>query len=255
MGRGPGCCAARTRLTIGSRAGRTLRRLRATRLSLACGPALIAGGKTVAAARPSWCSRDCQGRDAHPSDGGRGGTIANGAQPDSGSAVKARLAVAVAVAWVSLSAACRRAVIPAPWHDEAEYRWRELRVPASGGPGFAELPASRTGIHFTNSVTLDSALWNRHLAQGGGVALGDVDGDGLPDIYLTSNDGSNALYRNLGDWRFEDITARAGVAMTGRHSTGTGFADVDGDGALDLRVRTLGGGVVLFLNHGPGAFP
>ena len=141
-----------------------------------------------------------------------------------------------------------------PWHEEAEYRWRELRVPRRGGPGFAELPPYHTGIHFTNTVTLDSALWNRHLAQGGGVALGDVDGDGLPDVYLTSNQGSNVLYHNLGDWRFEDVTARAGVALAGRHSTGAVFADVDGDGDLDLLVSTLGGGVALFVNDGRGVF-
>lgn len=150
--------------------------------------------------------------------------------------------------------ACRPRPSPAVWHDEAGYRWRALTVPANGGPGFAELPPSRTGIGFTNSVTLDSALWNRHLAQGGGVALGDVDGDGLPDIYLTSNQGANVLYRNLGDFHFEDITARAGVALTGRHSTGAVFADVDGDGDLDLLVSTLGGGVALFLNDGHGVF-
>ncbi|PYP30710.1 MAG: hypothetical protein DMD49_09805, partial [Gemmatimonadetes bacterium] len=131
-------------------------------------------------------------------------------------------------------AACRSRVGPAAWHQEIGYR-----------PGFGALPPSRTGIRFTNAVTLDSALWNRHLAQGGGVALGDVDGDGLPDIYLTSNQGSNALYRNLGDFHFEDITPRAGVALTGRHSTGAVFADVDGDGDLDLLVSTLGGGVAL----------
>src|SRR2546426_10081931 len=57
-----------------------------------------------------------------------------------------------------------------------------------------------------------------------------------------------------GDWRFEDITAKAGVAMTGRHSTGAVFADVDGDGDLDLLVSTLGGGVALVLNDGHGVF-
>src|SRR5438445_6302947 len=143
---------------------------------------------------------------------------------------------------------------PGPWHDEAGYRWRELSVPRGGHPGFAELPPSQTGIRFTNAVTLDSALWNRHLAQGGGVALGDVDGDGLPDVYLTSNEGSNVLYRNLGGWRFEDITAQAGVALTGRHSTGAVFAAVDGDGDLDLLVSTLGGGAALFVNDGHGVF-
>src|SRR5439155_17678645 len=155
---------------------------------------------------------------------------------------------------VLLGGACRRAASPPVWHAEAGARWRELDLPRSGGPGFAELPPSRTGIQFTNSVTLDSALRNRHLAQGGGVALGDVDGDGLPDVYLTSNQGANALYRNLGDWRFQDVTAQAGVAMMGRLSTGAVFADVDGDGDLDLLVSTLGGGVALLVNDGHGVF-
>src|SRR5947209_687561 len=159
-------------------------------------------------------------------------------------------------AGLALGSGCRGTAPPAPgpWHAEAGYRWRELSVPRGGQPGFAELPPSQTGIRFTNAVTLDSALWNRHLAQGGGVALGDVDGDGRPDVYLTSNEGSNVLYKNLGGWRFEDITARAGVALAGRHSTGAVFADVDGDGDLDLLVSTLGGGVALFLNDGHGVF-
>src|SRR3989475_5162332 len=159
-------------------------------------------------------------------------------------------------AGLALGSGCRGTAPPAPgpWHTEAGYRWRELSGPGGGQPGFAELPPSQTGIRFTNAVTLDSALWNRHRAQGGGVALGDVDGDGRPDVYLTSNEGSNVLYKNLGGWRFEDITARAGVALAGRHSTGAVFADVDDDGDLDLLVSTLGGGVALFLNDGHGVF-
>lgn len=159
--------------------------------------------------------------------------------------------------WLPLGWACRGAAPPPPpppWHQESGYRWRDLVLSANGRSGFEPMSASRTGIRFTNSVTLDSALWNRHLAQGGGVAIGDVDGDGLPDIYLTSNQGANALYRNLGGWRFQDITTQAGVALAGRHSTGAVFADVDGDGDLDLLVSTLGGGVALFLNDGHGVF-
>jgi len=169
--------------------------------------------------------------------------------------VRRRRALGLGVAAVlSVGLGCRHASAPGPWREEAGYRWRDLAVRQRGGPGFTELPASRTGIRFVNTVTLDSALLNRHLAQGGGVALGDVDGDGLPDVYLTSDEGSNALYKNLGDWRFEDITARAGVAMTGRHSMGAVFADVDGDGDLDLLVSTLGGGVALLMNDGHGVF-
>src|SRR5947207_10695645 len=152
------------------------------------------------------------------------------------------------------AAGCRAPARSIIWHDEAGYRWRALSVPAWGGPGFSELPASRTGLRFTNIVTLDSALWNRHLAQGGGVALGDVDEDGLPDVYLTSNEGANALYKNLGGWRFRDVTAAADVAMNRRQSTGAVFADVDGDGDLDLLVSTLGGGVALLVNDGRGVF-
>src|SRR5256712_11059136 len=135
-------------------------------------------------------------------------------------------------AGLALGSGCRGTAPPAPgpWHAEAGYRWRELSVPRGGQPGFAEPPPSQTGIRFTNAVTLDSALWNRHLAQGGGGALGDVDRDGRPDVYLTSNEGSNVLYKYLGGWRFEDITARAGVAVAGRDSTGAVLAGGVGAG-------------------------
>src|SRR5207247_9436284 len=96
--------------------------------------------------------------------------------------------------------------------------------------------------------------WRRQLGRGRGVALGAVDGDGLPDVYLTRNEGANALYKNLGGWRFRDVTAAAGVAMNRRQSTGAVFADVDGDGDLDLLVSTLGGGVTLLVNNGHGVF-
>ena len=95
---------------------------------------------------------------------------------------------------------------------------------------------------------------NRILVQGGGVALGDADGDGLVDVYLCRTDGSNALYRNLGNWRFEDITAAAGVAAGDRFSTGATFADSDGDGDLDLLVLALGGPNAWLINDGTGRF-
>ena len=143
---------------------------------------------------------------------------------------------------------------PAEWHDEGGYRWQKLPVPSRGRAGFTQLRASRTGIEFTNSVSKERALENRYLAHGAGVALGDVDGDGRVDLFLARGDGPNVLYRNLGNWRFEDVTDRAGVAAPDRFSTGAMFADVDGDGDVDLLVTALGGPNALFVNDGTGVF-
>ncbi len=90
--------------------------------------------------------------------------------------------------------------------------------------------------------------------NGSGVTVGDVDGDGKPDLYFAAIQGTNRLYRNLGRWKFEDITDRAGVGCPLWASTGAVFEDVDGDGDLDLLVSTLGSGVHLFLNDGTGKF-
>src|SRR5205814_1735645 len=79
-------------------------------------------------------------------------------------------------------------------------------------------------------------------------------GDGLCDIYFCRLEGPNVLYRNLGNWKFEDVTDRAGVACPDQYSTGAVFADVDGDGDLDLLVNSIGGGTRLFLNDGKGHF-
>lgn len=140
------------------------------------------------------------------------------------------------------------------WRNEDGYRWRALDVPRRGRPGFTLLDSSRTGITFVNTVSDSLLVQNRILAQGGGVCFGDVDGDGLVDVFLARTEGPNALYRNLGGWRFEDITQRAGVAAADRFSTGCTFADVDGNGSLDLILAALGGPNALFLNDGTARF-
>ncbi|NIM49640.1 MAG: hypothetical protein GTN62_05400 [Gemmatimonadales bacterium] len=127
-------------------------------------------------------------------------------------------------------------------------------MPRRGRPGFTQLPSSRTGIHFANAISEQRRLQHPNSLIGSGLALGDADGDGLVDVYLNRLDGPNALYRNLGDWRFEDIANQAGVAAPDRAATGAVFADVDGDGDLDLLVTALGGPNALFLNDGSGVF-
>jgi hypothetical protein len=152
--------------------------------------------------------------------------------------------------------ACRAApAIDTSWHDEPGHRWRALARPSDQiTPGFTSLDSTSTGIGFRNTVSLEKALANRILAQGAGVAIGDVNGDELPDIFLGRTEGPSALYLNRGGLRFEDGAATAGVAFGDRAVTGVALVDLDGDGDLDLLVNALGGPNGLFRNDGRGVF-
>lgn len=129
-----------------------------------------------------------------------------------------------------------------------------LDVPKTGRSGFSLLLPEQTGITFSNVLTEARAAENQIRLNGSGVALGDIDGDGWCDIYLCGLENPNVLYRNLGNGRFEDITATAGVGCTNQYSTGALLADVDGDGLLDLLVNGVGTGTRLFKNQGGGHF-
>src|SRR6266566_4870791 len=112
-----------------------------------------------------------------------------------------------------------------------------LPPPASGGKLFTLLPSSYTGVTFANRLTETrdfNVFTYRNFYNGGGVAIGDLTGDGLPEIVLTSNEGGPRLYLNLGHFQFRDITQEAGIAESGRWTTGVTLADVNGDGDLDL---------------------
>src|SRR5437867_12387849 len=137
------------------------------------------------------------------------------------------------------------------WSEGAGFRCRDVSPGMGGKPGFSLMNPSQTGVWFTNVLQGDAYLTNAVAHNGAGVAIGDVDGDGWPDIYLCSLQGPNRLYRNLGQWRFQEMDI-GDAACADQLSTGATFADVDGDGDLDLLVNGIGAGTRLFLNDGKG---
>jgi len=133
--------------------------------------------------------------------------------------------------------------------------------PAAQPPLFTLLPATHTQIDFANNLTEGlntNVLMYEYFYNGGGVAVGDLNGDGLDDIYFTANMTWNKLYLNKGDMVFEDITEFAGVAgREGPWKTGVTMGDVNGDGLLDIYVCYSGNLAPenrknqLFINQGP----
>ena len=161
-------------------------------------------------------------------------------------------ALAVALAGCRESSPARD--VDTSWHNETGYRWRALAVPATGRAGFELLASNTTGITHRNDINDEHGLANRGLLDGAGVALGDVDGDGRPDIVLASEETPAALYHNDGDFHFRDVTNASGLDFAGLATTSAVLADIDGDGDLDLIVGTFGGPVKLYANDGTGHF-
>jgi hypothetical protein len=124
---------------------------------------------------------------------------------------------------------------------------------------FVEVSPEHSHVNFKNEIQEDIAyniLTYEYLYNGGGVAVGDVNNDGLPDIMFTGNMTPNKLYLNKGNFQFEDITDKAGVAGRNRWKTGVVMADVNGDGLMDIYVCYSGPGTdadrsnELYINNG-----
>jgi hypothetical protein len=124
---------------------------------------------------------------------------------------------------------------------------------------FSVMPAGQTHIDFRNDIKEDedfNVMNYEYLYNGGGVAVGDVNGDGLPDLFFTANMGPNKLYLNKGNFQFEDVTEKAGVKGRSKWKTGAVMADVNGDGLLDIYVCYSGVGTdeeranELYINNG-----
>ncbi|HSI70941.1 MAG TPA: CRTAC1 family protein, partial [Gillisia sp.] len=108
---------------------------------------------------------------------------------------------------------------------------------------FTLMDSEETGIKFINEVRNEkdfNIFKYRNFYNGAGVGIGDINNDGLPDVYLTSNMGENKLYLNKGDFTFEDITVTSGTAGNRSWSTGVTMVDINNDGLLDIYVSNAG---------------
>jgi hypothetical protein len=139
-------------------------------------------------------------------------------------------------------------------------------APRSGRRGptlFKVLSPDDTGV-VTENPYQDPKMWGSLYSEnetgsiGTGVAIGDYDGDGRPDIFVVAKTGSCRLFRNLGDWRFEDVTEKAGVGDKGDAALvwkqGATFVDVNNNGLLDIYVCRFGAPNLLYMNQGDGTF-
>lgn len=136
-------------------------------------------------------------------------------------------------------------------------------VSAQNDPLFISVPPKKSGINFKNSLLespTSNVLTYEYFYNGGGVAVGDFNNDGLEDIYFTANMGKNKLFINEGNLIFKDVTSRAGVACDQGWKTGVTLADVNADGWLDIYVCFSGKGSPdqrrnrLFINNGDLTF-
>ena len=171
---------------------------------------------------------------------------------------RSALGVLVMTAAVLVLAGCSEK----PAKSGAPAQARAGSAPAVDSTLFTKMPSSYTGVHFENHITESDSMnvfLYRNFYNGGGVAIGDLTGDGLPEIILGSNQDGPKIFLNEGKFRFRDITSAAGLSSHKPWTTGIALADVNGDGRLDIYVSHAGLGDdasrrnELWINDGVGA--
>jgi hypothetical protein len=140
------------------------------------------------------------------------------------------------------------------WESFSGGRVAELASAGNRKPGFELIEGDHLGIDFITELADPIFRLNHNLANGAGVALGDVNADGFCDVFLASLTGTCRLYLNQGNWKFVDYTANSGIRLTKALATGAMLEDLDGDSDLDLLVNLNGTGTRLWLNDGKGTF-
>jgi enediyne biosynthesis protein E4 len=146
------------------------------------------------------------------------------------------------------------ALAAADWESFRGGRSRALEVTSLPTNGFQLLDALATQVLFTNTLSAERGATNRTLYNGSGVAAGDIDNDGLADLVFAGIENQLAVFRNLGGWKFTNITDSTGIRVTNLNCRGVTLADLNGDRALDLLVTANNRGVLCFRNDGHGHF-
>jgi len=150
-----------------------------------------------------------------------------------------------------------RSLIDPPWVESRRAAQIDARAALDVRHDFRfEDRRPESGIAFRHRIVDDAgrSLVTAHYDHGTGVAIADVDGDGLSDLYFVNQVGTSRLYRNAGGGKFEDITEQAGLVMADRIGVAASFADTDNDGDADLFVTSVRGGNTFFANDGKGRF-
>ena len=140
------------------------------------------------------------------------------------------------------------------WIQADGYRFKELNVSTRVKPRSTSLSTNQTGVVFVNQLSKDRYTTNQIYLDGSGVAAGGGDGDGLCDLFFSKLDSENKLYRNLGNWKFEDVTAKAPIRGKNIAPTVAAFSVFNCNGPLDLIINSVGQGTWILLNVGDGMF-